>query len=655
MKLRRYLQLAATLLAIDLTGTARADVKDAFYDVIRLNDLAKLEILLQEGTSANVKDDRGVTPLMYAATAGSAAAMKLLIAKGADPSARNSFGSTALMWSATDIQKVRLLLQAGADVNAVSKQGRTALFVAALSDSSAEIVRLLQAKGADVKTVDAAQMTPLHAATMGNDTETIRLMLAAGLDVNAADIGGYTPLMNAAQNGNVAAVKMLLARGANVNRVSGHADVQTHTGNRAKNGPLGQGEFTPLLLAAAFAPPELVKALLEAGADVRAKDMRGLTPLMLAVATDHQSPETVRLLLAKGADVHAKDLNGETALDWAAKVGAPSTIEALTRAGASRTAASTREPDGPAPVDLKPALQRSLGLLEKTSADFFVSGGCVSCHAQNITDMAVALARSKGLRVDDKAAEGRRNQTRASIVGRGPVLLERIEGGGTPDVPLYSLIALASTGYAPDRATDTMLANLIAQQLQDGRWRRVGLARPPIQDGDILRTALGIRALKAFGSPGRSTEISGRLERATAWLLSAKATTGIDRNMQLLGLYWAGAGQSELQRLVKTIVATERPDGGWAQGEGLGSDAYATGQTLFALAEAGGMSPAASAYRRGVGYLLSTQRGDGSWHVRSRAPKFQPYFESGFPYGHDQWISSMATGWAALALAHAAE
>jgi hypothetical protein len=39
-----------------------------------------------------------------------------------------------------------------------------------------------------------------------------------------------------------------------------------------------------------------------------------------------------------------------------------------------------------------------------------------------------------------------------------------------------------------------------------------------------------------------------------------------------------------------------------------------------------------------------------SWYVRSRAPKFQPYFESGFPYGHDQWISQMATGWAAAAL-----
>ena len=57
-----------------------------------------------------------------------------------------------------------------------------------------------------------------------------------------------------------------------------------------------------------------------------------------------------------------------------------------------------------------------------------------------------------------------------------------------------------------------------------------------------------------------------------------------------------------------------------------------------------------AAFQRGVKYLLSTQHADGSWYVRSRAPKFQPFFESGFPYGHDQWISSMATGWAAAAL-----
>jgi len=69
--------------------------------------------------------------------------------------------------------------------------------------------------------------------------------------------------------------------------------------------------------------------------------------------------------------------------------------------------------------------------------------------------------------------------------------------------------------------------------------------------------------------------------------------------------------------------------------------------TLWALNEAGVMHPDAKA----VKFLLGTQATDGSWHVASRATKFQQYFESGFPYEHDQWISTMATGWAANALA----
>ena len=78
--------------------------------------------------------------------------------------------------------------------------------------------------------------------------------------------------------------------------------------------------------------------------------------------------------------------------------------------------------------------------------------------------------------------------------------------------------------------------------------------------------------------------------------------------------------------------------------------------TLSVLAEAGIVRPGGdnrndAAYQKGVKFLLATQAADGSWHVASRAAKFQPYFESGFPYGHDQWISSMATGWAANALA----
>jgi hypothetical protein len=54
-----------------------------------------------------------------------------------------------------------------------------------------------------------------------------------------------------------------------------------------------------------------------------------------------------------------------------------------------------------------------------------------------------------------------------------------------------------------------------------------------------------------------------------------------------------------------------------------------------------------------VAFLLRTQFADGSWYVRSRAPKFQPYFQSGFPFNHDQWISSIGTSLAVMALAPA--
>jgi hypothetical protein len=66
------------------------------------------------------------------------------------------------------------------------------------------------------------------------------------------------------------------------------------------------------------------------------------------------------------------------------------------------------------------------------------------------------------------------------------------------------------------------------------------------------------------------------------------------------------------------------------------------------------LSPLDPEYRAGVSFLLRTQFPDGSWYVRSRVPKFQPYFQSGFPFDHDQWISSTATSYAVMALAPAA-
>jgi squalene cyclase len=122
--------------------------------------------------------------------------------------------------------------------------------------------------------------------------------------------------------------------------------------------------------------------------------------------------------------------------------------------------------------------------------------------------------------------------------------------------------------------------------------------------------------------------------------------------MQMLGIHWSGAPQAAIEPLRAAVLALRRPDGGWAQTPRLASDAYATGLALSALAECG-HPPQSPEYREGIRFLLRTQAADGSWHVASRAPKFQPYFEGGFPYAHDQWISQWATGWAAIALAQA--
>jgi hypothetical protein len=120
--------------------------------------------------------------------------------------------------------------------------------------------------------------------------------------------------------------------------------------------------------------------------------------------------------------------------------------------------------------------------------------------------------------------------------------------------------------------------------------------------------------------------------------------------MQLLGMRWAKSDSAHLAKAARAILADQRPDGGWGQLPALETDAYATGQALVALNLSGQVASSDPAYQRGVAYLLRTQLADGSWLVRTRAFPFQPYKESGFPHGKNQWISASGSSWAAMAL-----
>jgi ankyrin repeat protein len=661
MKLGRTCKAALLLSVIaGLTVTAQ-QASDRYYAAIRENDIASLDALLK-GAKPDLRDNHETTPLMYASALGSIDAMKVLLKAGADMNAKNAFDATALMWCINQPDMVRLLLAKGADVNSRSKMGRTPLLLAASYGGNSEVVKLLLAKGAKVMTRDNFEITPLIAATTANDLATVKLLLEQGADIKGVDIhsqemaervltvpasAGLTPLMFAAAEGNAEVVRLLLARGADVNAVS------SAKSPGVKNGPIALASFTALTLAAAYGGPDTIKALLDHGAKVDAQDLRGMTPLMLAISTDRADARVVRLLLEKGADRSIKSASNETAIDWAKKYRNTSVGVALGLAFDDIGVASVKPISNYQAPELKEALAKSIDLLQSVSANFMKTGGCVSCHAQNLTGMAVHAAHLNGVKVDGAMSAGQAKSVGLSWAAFEQPLLQRIDSPGEADDMEYSLFQMAADGVVADRAIDAMIHNLAGRQRGEGNWHNSPFGnRAPMEDTDFSRTAMAIRCLRFYGPRSRKAEFERRIERASKWLQSTNPLSTEDRNMQLLGLLWAGTDVSRLQDHLGNLTALQRPDGGWSQTPYLASDAYATGQVLFTLHDLGVPASDAS-YRHGVEYLLRTQLGDGSWHVISRAVKFQPYFQSGFPHDQDQWISAAATAWAAMGLAYA--
>jgi hypothetical protein len=236
------------------------------------------------------------------------------------------------------------------------------------------------------------------------------------------------------------------------------------------------------------------------------------------------------------------------------------------------------------------------------------------------------------------------------ITARAPQLSSLRDAGGLPDGLVYVTFLMAHERQPASAITDQIVHFLAAKQRREGNWRGVGGTRAPMQDGDFSRTALAIRTLTAYAIPARAGELRGRVNRAARWLAAQTPVSTEDRVMQLLGLRWAEAEPRLRQTRVRELLALQRADGGWGQTPHLASDAYATGQALYTLRELG-VPANDAALQRGTAFLVRTQQDDGSWHVRTRAMKIQPYFDGGFPYEHDQWISAAGTSWAVMGLA----
>jgi ankyrin repeat protein len=201
----------------------------------------------------------------------------------------------------------------------------------------------------------------------------------------------------------------------------------------------------------------------------------------------------------------------------------------------------------------------------------------------------------------------------------------------------------------------SVYARLIAgRQNPSGDWDSFQ-DRPPSSYSRFTHTAVAPRAIELYSHPSQQADLEARVVRAREWLSSHTPGDTEERTYRLFGLWWAHSDHAALSQAARDLAATQQSDGGWNSLDGRPSDAYSTSEALVALNDAGGVSTSEPSWKRGLKFLLDTQAADGSWHAATRlfGPVSPPYFESGYPYGHDQFLSASAASWAVIAMARA--
>ena len=175
----------------DLSGETHAASADPdavrLMAAIRAGDRAAIEeVLRRVPRAATLRGVDGATPLMTAALYGDSDLIKRLLAAGADPNATDIAAATALMWAVPDRGKMQLLLDAGADVNARSDEGRSALVVTSGSPGSAPALRLLLDYGADPSLWHSSDPSPLREAVRVDDAEMFGMLIEYGVAPGSA-------------------------------------------------------------------------------------------------------------------------------------------------------------------------------------------------------------------------------------------------------------------------------------------------------------------------------------------------------------------------------------------------------------------------------------------------------------------------------------
>jgi len=307
------------------------------------------------------------------------------------------------------------------------------------------------------------------------------------------------------------------------------------------------------------------------------------------------------------------------------------------------------------------AVDRAIQYLQTESAAWLNTRKCAACHHVPMPLWALSEAGRRGYAIDKgfvaettESLLGSRDKLMASKIFPDPAAKAdpRPQGRGlNMGLPMLAVAArsLPSLTEGQKASLKLIAEEIVKKQQPDGSWEFFAtLRRPPINESQTTDVAWIILALQ--GTTGPDAQEPGReaLSKAVAWLDSAKRSN-IHQDKALKVILGARSGKPRevLQTTIDELLALQRADGGWSQTvPELKSDAFATGQTLYALSLAG-FTTERPEIQRGIDFLVATQKPDGSWPMTSRAtPNGSPGSATLLTP-----ITCAASSWATLGLA----
>ncbi len=279
------MQKSVVLAALLWVGAASVASADPLLDAVRAGNRQEAIRLIEDGAEVNAADPLGTTPLMWAARYGDAVVVERLLEAGAEAAAENAFGVTPMSEAALIGSEpvIRELLAAGMAPDSPNPEGETALMLV-VRTGRVDAAKLLIDAGADVNAKEHwAGQTALMWAGAQLQPEMVKLLLANGAQIDARSTvrewtrkvsseprpkelpqGGLTPLMFAARTGCIECAELLLDAGADINFTD----------------PYG---VTPLVVATLNLQNDFAAYLVEKGADLNQWDLYGRTPLYVAI------------------------------------------------------------------------------------------------------------------------------------------------------------------------------------------------------------------------------------------------------------------------------------------------------------------------------------------------------------------------------------